>query len=271
MKATVLVDNISNEQIEGEWGLSIYIEYGDHNILLDTGASGLFVKNAEKLGIDLKKVDFGVLSHAHFDHANGMEDFFLENLKAKFFLRSGSAENSYFKKWIFHNYIGIKKNTLKKFRDRIEYVEGDYELIPGVYLIPHKDVDLSEIGRKNNMYLKKGMKWTADNFAHEQSLVFKTGEGLVIFNSCSHGGADQIIKEISKTFPDEKIKALIGGFHTYQNSKEEVKELGERIGETGIESIYTGHCTGKHALSVLQKELGEKVQAFHAGLVMEFY
>ena len=270
MKATVLVDNISNEQIEGEWGLSIYIEYGKYNILLDTGASDLFVKNAEKLGKDLEKVDFGVLSHAHFDHANGMQDFFSANRDAKFFLRAGSEENNYFKKWIFHKYIGIKKNTLVKFRDRIEYVEGDVEIVPGVFLIPHKDVNLSEIGKKNNMYLKKRWKWEADNFAHEQSLVFKTDEGLVIFNSCSHGGADQIIREVSKTFPDETIKALIGGFHTYQNSKEEVKELGERIKKTGIESIYTGHCTGKVSLCVLQKELGEKVQAFHAGLVMEF-
>ncbi len=82
-------------------------------------------------------------------------------------------------------------------------MEGDVEIVPGVFLIPHKDVNLSEIGKKNNMYLKKRWKWEADNFAHEQSLVFKTDEGLVIFNSCSHGGADQIIREVSKTFPDE--------------------------------------------------------------------
>ena len=39
MKATVLVDNISCNELAGEWGLSIYIEYGDKKILLDTGAS----------------------------------------------------------------------------------------------------------------------------------------------------------------------------------------------------------------------------------------
>jgi 7,8-dihydropterin-6-yl-methyl-4-(beta-D-ribofuranosyl)aminobenzene 5'-phosphate synthase len=115
MKATVLVDNIAYEKIPGEWGLSIYIEYGKHQILLDTGASGLFIKNAEKLGIDIKKIDFAVLSHAHFDHANGMEDFFFTNLKAKFYLREGSAENQYIRKWFFSKYIGIKKKTLKTF------------------------------------------------------------------------------------------------------------------------------------------------------------
>ena len=51
MKATVVVDNIKNNEIPGEWGLCISIEYEDKKILLDTGASTLFSKNAEKLGI----------------------------------------------------------------------------------------------------------------------------------------------------------------------------------------------------------------------------
>ena len=37
MKATVLVDNIGTEIATGEWGLSIYIEQAEKNILLDTG------------------------------------------------------------------------------------------------------------------------------------------------------------------------------------------------------------------------------------------
>ena len=270
MKATVLVDNISHDNIIGEWGLSIFIEYQDKKILLDTGASGLFLRNAEKLGIDMKAVDFGVLSHAHYDHANGMEDFFYQNLKAKFYLREGSKENSYHKVWIFNKYIGIKKHTLKKFSNRIEYVTGDYEIASGIYLIPHKHVDLSPIGKKNKMYLREDGKWKADDFAHEQSLVFRTEKGLVIFNSCSHGGADQIIREVADTFSGEKIQALIGGFHTFQYTKPEVQALSERIRMTGIEQIYTGHCTGKGSLYTLQEEWGSKVQGLHAGLVMEF-
>ena len=50
MQATVLTDNIASGELEGEWGLSIYIEYNGKNILLDTGASDLFAKNAKKLG-----------------------------------------------------------------------------------------------------------------------------------------------------------------------------------------------------------------------------
>ncbi len=50
MKATVLSDNIPFDNLGSEWGLSIYITYKDKKILLDCGASGLFLENAKKLG-----------------------------------------------------------------------------------------------------------------------------------------------------------------------------------------------------------------------------
>ena len=42
MKATVLIDNLTKDALKKEWGLAIYIEYGERRILLDTGASGAF-------------------------------------------------------------------------------------------------------------------------------------------------------------------------------------------------------------------------------------
>ena len=47
MKATILIDNLTKGSLVPEWGLSIYIEYNGHKILLDTGASGRFARNAE--------------------------------------------------------------------------------------------------------------------------------------------------------------------------------------------------------------------------------
>ena len=88
MKIKVLMDNISSGELAGEWGLSILIEYEGKKILLDTGASGAFAENAEKMGIDLAEVDFAVLSHAHYDHADGMQTFFANNEKASFYLQT---------------------------------------------------------------------------------------------------------------------------------------------------------------------------------------
>ena len=120
------------------------------------------------------------------------------------------------------------------------------------------------------MYVRRGRRYFADDFAHEQSVVFDTPEGLVVFNSCCHGGADVVIKEIAETFPDKRVKALIGGFHLYDKSENEVCALAERIRETGIEKVYTGHCTGEKAFAILREELGDIAGQLSVGLVMEF-
>lgn len=270
MKATVLIDNRTKSKLLKEWGLSIYIEYKDQVILLDTGASDRFISNAYELGIDLEEVDYAVLSHAHYDHADGMKPFFQTNDRAPFYLRDACAENCYGKKFIFSRYIGIPKGILDQYKNRIQFVSGDYQVNEGVYLIPHKTEGLESIGKANHMYIKNKRKWQPDAFAHEQSLVFETEKGLVIFNSCSHGGADTIIKEVQKTFPKKKIYALIGGFHLFDKKKEEVQKLAQGILETGIEKVYTGHCTGARAYGILKEELGERLQSIYTGLVMEF-
>lgn len=269
MKATVLVDNLSQKEIQGEWGLSIFIECGKTTILLDTGASGLFLKNAKKLKKEIEHVDYAVLSHAHYDHSKGMREFFEENEIAKFYLRDGSSENCYLKKWVFHKYIGLPKNILEEFSERIVFVKGDYEIYPGTFLIPHKTLGLSEVGKKNNMYIRNSKTWEPDDFSHEQSLVLDTEDGLIIFNSCSHGGADAIINEVMSTFPDKKVKALIGGFHLFGKSEAEVRALANRIYETGIKEIYTGHCTGEKSYRILKDVLQDKLHKLHVGLVIE--
>ena len=216
MRATVLADNIASGELRGEWGLSIYIEYEGQNILLDTGASDLFLKNAAGLGKDVAAVDYAVLSHAHYAHSAGRRAFFARNAAAPFYLRGGCGENCYAGKWIFHKYIGLPKGILAEYRDRIVYAQGDFSPGPGVSLVPHKTAGLDEIGKRNHMYLRTMGGWRPDDFSHEQSLVFDTAGGLVIFNSWSHGGAATIIDEVKRTFPGRPVRALVGGFHIFR-------------------------------------------------------
>lgn len=268
MKATVLIDNIADNGLLGEWGLSIYIEYSGKNFLLDTGASGQFMGNAEKLHINMEDVEYGILSHAHYDHADGMGSFFAENEKASFYLREGSGENCYKRKFFQKRYIGIKKGTLERYKDRIVFADGKREICPGVFLLPHSTKGLTAIGRKNHMYIKK-RGWHPDDFSHEQSLIFDTEKGLAVFNSCCHAGADTVIREVADAFPGKKVYAVTGGFHLHEREDDEVRALAERIRKTGIEKIYTGHCTGGKAYRILQEELGDKAEQLYTGKVIE--
>lgn len=171
MKATVLADNIGEGPLAGEWGLSIYIEYENKKILLDTGASALFTENAKAMDIPLENIDFGILSHAHYDHANGMEYFFKRNRHAKFYLQKSCAENCYAYEEGHFRYIGIPKDLLTAYQDRLIYADGDAALCDGVYVVAHKRKNREKIGEREQMYQKKNGDFLPDNFDHEQSLV----------------------------------------------------------------------------------------------------
>ena len=269
MKITVLTDNKAKASLKGEWGLSLHIEEGEDKLLLDTGASPLFAKNAEKLGIDLSQVKLAFLSHAHYDHSNGFGEFFRLNKTAPLYINNECKENCYGKRWIFSKYIGIKKGYTELYKDRLIRTDGFTQVKDGIYLLPHKDEDYSIYGKKNGLFQKESRKWSYDSFNHEQSLILRNEKGLVIFNSCCHTGADNIITEVAETFPNEKIVALIGGFHLYKSDDEEVEKLAQRIKDTGIERIYTGHCTGDKAFAILKKQLGEGAHELFSGMVIE--
>ena len=272
MRAVILIDNLSNNpDLTPEWGLAIYIEHEGKKYLLDTGASENFAKNAETLGIDLSQVDFGVLSHAHYDHSDGMDTFFEKNAKADFWLRHPSKENCYGSHEMETiDYIGIKKGILETYKDRIRYAEGKVELAPNVYLLGHTTPDLDYYGQLYRMFLKIGDQYQYDDFRHEQSLVFDTDKGLVVFNSCCHAGADNILLEAMQAFPGKQVHAIIGGFHLFESPAHAVREFGQRLQDTGVERVVTGHCTGLDAYDILKDMLGDKAQQMECGLVLEF-
>ena len=117
--------------------------------------------------------------------------------------------------------------------------------------------------------VKENGKYRYDSFDHEQSLVFDTPHGLFVMNSCSHAGADNIVKEIEATFPGKKIYALLGGFHLFRYKDEKVRAFAERLHELDVQHIYTGHCTGNRAYEILRGILGNRAQQMFTGLTIE--
>ncbi len=271
MRTTILTDNDAADGLGCEWGFSALIETDDTNILLDAGASGLFAQNAHELGIDLTAVDYAVLSHAHFDHADGFCDFFALNDHAPLLIQQACEEDCWSDAKGAMAYIGVQEGLLDQHAKRIERVPRSkaVEFAPGAWLLGHTTEGLGKIGEREHLYRKAGGKLVNDEFAHEQSLVIETPRGLVIYNSCSHGGVETIIDEVRTAFPGTPILAFVGGLHLFLRSDDEVRELANAIRELGIERIYTGHCTGERALEVLQEELPGVVEKTYAGQAFE--
>ena len=279
INTTILIDNISNrEDLVAEWGLAMLIEYDGMRILLDTGASGQFAENARVLGVNLADVDFAVLSHAHYDHSDGMAIFFETNKSAKMYLSPHAGENCYHifresnivnlettdenivydEDGEYKKYDGIAQGWLEKYKDRIVYADaGIDEIAEGVYLVPHTTPGLEVLGEKVGQYVKIGDEYIPDDYSHEQSLVFRTDAGLVVFNSCSHAGVDNIIHEVEAAFPGQQVTSMIGGFHLFMFDEDEVREQARRIAATGIKHIVTGHCTGANQYCWLADELNK--------------
>ncbi len=278
MKIIALIENKGDGSLKVEHGLAIYIEYGGRTYLLDAGSSNAFIENAKRLKVDLSKIDVGILSHAHYDHSGGYANFFDINHKANVYVRDKGCEPCYTKIGLIKKYIGIPKKTLKDYGHRFKYVSGQYEIDKGVWIIPHTTPDLEKRGKAMHMARKVNRKFVDDDFAHEQSLVFECSDGLVILNSCSHGGVDNILKEVQATFPGKKLLAMIGGFHlmglmgtkSVAFSTEEIRALAQRVKALGVQEVYTGHCTGDPAFAILKEELGEQIQYFSTGTILEY-
>ena len=278
MKVTSLIENESDKRYKKEHGLCVHIEYNGNSYLLDTGGSDKFLTNASRIGINISNVDIAVLSHGHCDHSGGYAGFFKANSKAKVYVRVVGDTPYYFKVGPVQSYVGMPKNIMREYSDRFVGVDGIYKLAEGVWLVPHTTRDLEKIAVKAHMYRKIQNGFVPDDYSHEQSLVFESPKGLVIFNSCSHAGICNIINEVKAAFSNFDIYAVIGGFHlmgiwgtaSCAYSKEEILQIVYTLKDAGVQHIYTGHCTGKPAFRIMKEIANDTVHYFSTGTVLEF-
>lgn len=280
MNVTVLMENTAPEGsgLDFEAGLSLYIEYNGKKILLDAGTSGKFAANADRLGVDLSQVELGVLSHGHFDHADGLREFFPRNDSVTILHRAG-AEGPYFSISRTPPYfIGIHRDLWAQWSHRFQGVEGIYPLCEGAWLLPDGEVDLAFVGQAKDLCYKRGEDdFIPDDFRHEQSLVFETPRGLAVFNSCSHAGIVNIVRGVQAMLPGKKVYAVVGGFHMFGKntangmncSEDYVYKVADTLKDLGVEEIYTGHCTGPIALELLQARFGPGCHTLTTGLKFE--
>ena len=255
MRIRVLIENKETPFFISEHGLSLLIEYNNKKILFDTGKSSNFIENAKKLRIDLSKIDYLVLSHAHYDHTTGTIPFIKEyDYKNKIFVGFGFTNNKYslyddyeykgipFKMEELNNLVYVKNNLI---------IDDDFSLYSN---FKYEDM--------NSHFYILNKNYEKDNFMEELCLAIDTPKGLVLVVGCSHAGICNIVDEVIKR-TKKKIRGIIGGFHLSNLSIDECSKVIEKLKNYDLEFICPLHCTGFDSL--FRKEFKEKCKILEVG------
>jgi 7,8-dihydropterin-6-yl-methyl-4-(beta-D-ribofuranosyl)aminobenzene 5'-phosphate synthase len=270
VRVVVLIDNTSDHDttLTSERGLSMYIEYERNRILLDTGLSGSFIDNAHSLGIDLTHLDFCFLSHGHNDHSGGLGRFLETIPNTPVYLSESICHERYFSsRHTFKRNLSIDGNLFQRFSGRFVPLKESRWIAPYIAAVCCRRQDYA--CPQGNVFLSKekdGMEMP-DDFSHEMSLAFKTTKGLIVFSSCSHHGAVNIMKSCEEFTGGHTITHYIGGLHFVDCNKteEEVIKFNQVMhSEYAHTTLITGHCTSDKAKDFL-KTSDLDIRFFHTG------
>ena len=243
MKITVLVENTTcDPDLEAEHGLSLYLETGKKRILFDMGQTDLFARNAEKLGVDLGKVDFAVLSHGHYDHGGGLRTFLEINQHAPIYLNK-HAFGPYYNGT--EKYIGL--DTSLAGIERLVMVDGKLKLGDGLTLLSGEGRDCPWKMESFGLNRRQAEGFEPDDFRHEQYLLAEETGKRILISGCSHRG---ILNIMAWFAPD----VLVGGLHLSKVPPgEKLAEYAANLAGYKTE-YYTGHCTGSEQYEFMKTQ-----------------
>ena len=231
---TILYDNLAfAEEARADWGYACLIEGTEKTILFDTGTKPeVFFSNVDALDVDLAKVDLVVISHEHGDHTGSLARVLAENHGLTVYHPVSFSDG-------FVSSVEQAGSTSIKVTEPVEIVDD-------VYLT-------GEMGGE----------------IKEQSLILRTGEGLVVITGCSHPGIVEILEK-TKEILDEDIFMAFGGFHMLQYSDEETAAVVERVEDLGVKRCGAGHCTGEEQIAAFEAAYGDDFVPIGAGRVLSF-
>jgi len=259
--------NIPVDALLAEHGLSLMItvkrDNESHCILFDCGYTKIGVPhNMQMLEVNPQQIEAIVLSHGHMDHTGALypiakslgksiplilhPDVFIS---PRFFgLDDGRKllfPQTLIKKDIEDTGLKIvEKKSPSLLADSMIAVTGEVERVTGF-----------EKGLPNASMERNG-KIEPDMILDDQALVIKVKEkGLAIISGCSHAGIINIVFYAKKITGDDKIHAVLGGFHLSGPFFEPIIEKTiTEFKKIEPEIIVPMHCTGWNAIKRFSEE-----------------
>lgn len=248
----------------------------EKNILFDAAIfAEPILHNMKLLGLDPKKdIDMIALSHCHFDHTGGLVGMLKEIGKQNIPLIAHPDISRTVVEMESHLWsIGLTTENTKESieREGAKWIltKEPMKLAPGVMTSGEIERDFEKKVTLASYNLEAG-RLVKDEILDDMSLYLDTEEGLVIVSSCSHAGIVNMVKQGMKLTGEERVRAVIGGYHLIDADEERVKLTVKALKDLGVEKIYTGHCTGLKAEAVFLDSFGEKFEELHSGKIIRF-
>ncbi len=262
-RVTILSDAFGDRAgLERDWGFSALIEYGGRRILFDAGNDGdRFRRNVRALGVDLRRLDFAVISHRHGDHTGGLAHLLAVNPtvtiyapKERFGIFGGDVPTT-----IIRPDTSLPRR-MRYFGGQTPATLSSSTVWPGAHFV--RLDSLTEIAP--GVAIVSTVSSSPGTLElRELSLVLRTPKGLVVFVGCSHPGIETIL-QATRPYGDH-VHEIFGGLHLVATPEASIERIARSLrDEWRVDLIAPGHCTGEPAFDALARTFGARY--VYAGL-----
>jgi 7,8-dihydropterin-6-yl-methyl-4-(beta-D-ribofuranosyl)aminobenzene 5'-phosphate synthase len=229
-------------------------------VLFDAGLTpdGL-VENMRRLEIPAHDIDIIVLSHGHWDHTTGMHGLVRELGRTNVPV-------------LIHPDFWSRRRVALPGRDPIELPSTSHGALEGAgfeiveqrqpsFLLDGSLLVTGEVDRTTGF--EQGLpvhqahrdgRWQPDPLIlDDQALVASVrGRGLVVLTGCGHSGIVNILRYVRKVTGEDRIHAVVGGFHLSGPLYEKIIEpTCDALGAFAPDHLVPSHCTGWRATHAL--------------------
>ena len=258
---------VKGDTFLAEHGLSLLVTVcqgeDKHTILLDTGYTKVGVlHNMEQMGIDVKEIETIVLSHGHMDHTGSLNAI-LDKMPGRIplvvhpgafvyprYTRQPDGAKNLWPRTLVKDDLE-QKNVEMVESESPTLIADDMIMVTGTV----KRTTGFEKGMPNALVEKDG-EIVKDPIIDDQALVIKLNEkGLVVITGCAHAGVINTVMFAQKTTGEQKIHAVLGGFHLTGPFFEKIHdETFEELKKFDLDVISPMHCTGRKAIQRISEE-----------------